>query len=88
MDRAQVMAWVAEYERGWREDDLSAVERLFTETACYRPSPYEASKVGHDAIKAFWLDNAGQTFTVSAWPRRRRGQPRSRPSRRGLWAAG
>jgi hypothetical protein len=68
MDRARVMAWVAEYERGWREEDPSAVERLFTETARYRPSPYEASEVGHDAIKAFWLDDAGQTFTMSAWP--------------------
>ena len=68
MDRARVMTWVAEYERAWREEDPGGVERLFTETARYRPSPYEASEVGHDAIKAFWLDDAGQTFSMSAWP--------------------
>lgn len=62
------MRWVAAYERGWRAEDPSAVEALFTPDARYRPSPYEDSQVGHAAIKAFWLDDAGEVFTVTAWP--------------------
>jgi len=66
VERNDVMAWVAEYVRSWREGDVTGVERLFTEQAHYRPSPYEESEVGHDAIRAFWLDDAGETFTADA----------------------
>ncbi len=68
MNADDVMRWVAEYERAWREGDLGAVEQLFTEDAHYRPSPYEESEIGHDAIKAFWLDDEGTEFTVDAAP--------------------
>src|SRR3954470_20525507 len=68
MDRAEVMRWVAGYERGWGNGDLDAVAELFTEDARYRPSPYEEPEVGHAAIRAFWLDDEGQTFTVRAQP--------------------
>jgi ketosteroid isomerase-like protein len=68
MNAEEVMRWVAEYERAWRDGDLAAVEQLFTEDAHYRPSPYEESEVGHEAIKAFWLDDEGTEFTVSAEP--------------------
>lgn len=68
MDRDDVMRWVAGYERAWRDGDLDAVAALFTEDANYRPSPYEEAEVGHDAIRAFWLDDEGQTFTVEAQP--------------------
>ena len=56
----------ASYERAWRDGDRNAVGALFTEDAAYRPSPYEPSEVGHDAIKAFWLDDAGRTFSMDA----------------------
>jgi hypothetical protein len=68
MDRADVLRWVTKYEQAWREGDLAGVEQLFTDDAHYRPSPYEQSEVGHDAIKAFWLDDAGEVFTVRAEP--------------------
>ncbi len=68
MNADEVMRWVAEYERTWRAGDLAAVEQLFTEDAHYRPSPYEESEVGHEAIKAFWLDDEGTEFTVDAAP--------------------
>ncbi len=68
MDRDAVMAWVDGYERAWRDGDLQAVERLFTSHARYRPSPYEESEVGHEAIKAFWLDDEGETFSMVATP--------------------
>lgn len=66
MDRDGVMRWVAGYERAWRDGDLDAVERLFTERAAYRPSPYERSEVGHEAIKTLWLDDEGTAFTMDA----------------------
>jgi ketosteroid isomerase-like protein len=68
VDRDKVMRWVAGYERAWRDGDLDAVAELFTEDARYRPSPYEEAEVGHAAIRAFWLDDEGQTFTVRAEP--------------------
>jgi hypothetical protein len=64
MDRGDVMRWVAAYESGWRNEDPEAVCVLFSEDAAYRASPYEPSAVGHDAIKAFWLNDAGRTFTM------------------------
>ena len=68
MDADEVMGWVARYERAWREGDLAAVEELFAGDARYRTSPYEEPRVGHEAIKAFWLDDEGRTFTVDASP--------------------
>jgi hypothetical protein len=67
MDRDAVLRWVAGYELSWRTGDLSAVETLFTEDAHYRPSPYEDSEIGHDANKAFWLDDEGKIFSVDSW---------------------
>ncbi len=62
------MQWVAEYERAWRDGDVSGVTRLFTEDASYRRSPYEESKVGHAEIQAFWLNDERRTFSVTAEP--------------------
>ena len=66
MNRDDVMGWVREYERAWRSDDAGAVRGLFTDAASYRASPYEPPAVGHDAIEAFWLDDAGRTFSMDA----------------------
>lgn len=66
IDREAVTRWVGNYERAWREDDADAVETLFTENAEYRRSPYEPSETGHEAIKAFWLEDAGRTFSMDA----------------------
>jgi ketosteroid isomerase-like protein len=68
VDRDGVMRWVAEYERAWRSGDLDGVPRLFTDDATYRTSPYEEPKVGSAGIQAFWLDDEGRTFTVTAEP--------------------
>jgi hypothetical protein len=68
MDRNQVMRWVDGYLTAWRDEDAGGVERLFTEDAQYRASPYEEPEVGHQAIKAFWLDDAGEVFTAAAEP--------------------
>jgi ketosteroid isomerase-like protein len=60
------MRWVRDYERAWRADDAGAVRGLFTDDAAYRASPYEPAQVGHDAIEAFWLGDAGKTFSMDA----------------------
>jgi ketosteroid isomerase-like protein len=62
------MRWVTEYERAWRDGDLVGVTRLFTEDARYLVSPYAEPRVGHDQIQAFWQDDEGRTFSVSADP--------------------
>ena len=68
MDRADVMRWVERYERTWRDEDLDAVGDLFTDDAPYRPSPYEDSLVGLDAIRDMWIDEDGEAFTMTAQP--------------------
>ena len=68
VDRDGVTRWVAEYERAWRAGDVPGVARLFTEDARYRASPYAEPRVGHAEIQAFWRDDEGRTFTVTAEP--------------------
>lgn len=62
------MQWVADYERGWRAGDVSAVERLFAPDAEYRASPYEPALVGHAGIREIWLADDGRLFTMHAEP--------------------
>ena len=62
------MRWVALYERAWRDGDLEAVDRLFTDDVQYLTSPYEQPRVGPAAIKDFWLDDEGEVFTMIASP--------------------
>ena len=62
------MQWVAAYERGWRSADADAVADLFTENARYLLSPYADPSIGHGQIRAFWRDDEGRSFTVSAEP--------------------
>lgn len=64
MERADVMGWVAAYERAWREDDVEAVGALFTDDARYLRSPYEPALEGLAAIREFWPDPT--PFTMDA----------------------
>lgn len=66
VDHEHVRRWVAGYERAWREDDTDALAALFTEDARYRPSPYEPDAEGLAAIRAFWPEDDGVTFTLAA----------------------
>jgi SnoaL-like domain len=62
------MRWVADYERAWRSGDGGAVEALFADGAHYQRSPYEPPLIGHAAIRAFWLEDDGEVFTMEAEP--------------------
>ncbi len=60
------IAWVAEYERVWREDDLDALAALFTPDARYLRSPYATPLEGLAAIREHWSDDT--PFTMTAEP--------------------
>ncbi|WP_448059075.1 nuclear transport factor 2 family protein [Cellulomonas hominis] len=66
MDTDRVMAWVAEYERAWRADDVDHLDTLFTPHARYLHSPYDPPLDGLDAIRADWSDPT--PFTMTATP--------------------
>jgi ketosteroid isomerase-like protein len=62
------MTWVEAYRRAWAEDDVDAVDALFTPDATYLRSPYEEPLVGSAAIRAIWLEDRGEPFTLAAEP--------------------
>jgi uncharacterized protein (TIGR02246 family) len=66
MDNDAVMAWVAEYERAWRDDDVAGLDRIFTPDARYLHSPYATPLDGLDAIREHWSDDT--PFTMTAAP--------------------
>jgi hypothetical protein len=47
-------SWLEAYEAAWRTAGTSALTRLFTEGASYRPGPFELTISGLDAIGEFW----------------------------------
>jgi uncharacterized protein (TIGR02246 family) len=54
IDRAQVAAWVAAYERAWRSEGTDALGELFAPDASYSTGPYERSHLGLEAIAEMW----------------------------------
>jgi hypothetical protein len=66
VERDQVQAWVEAYVRWWRASDPDGVPALFTPEVRYLRSPYADPIVGHEALAAFWVEDAGTTFTVTA----------------------
>jgi ketosteroid isomerase-like protein len=54
VDRGEVSAWLASYERAWRAPGTSALASLFTDDAGYRQGPYLEPVTGLPAIAAMW----------------------------------
>ena len=52
--RADVNAWVAEYEAAWRAVGTERLAELFSEDASYRMSPYADAVSGLAAIADLW----------------------------------
>ncbi len=68
MDRADVSAWLAGYERAWRAPGTSGLAGLFTEGASYRQGPYLEPVTGLAAIAAMWeaeRDGPGEVFRMT-----------------------
>lgn len=69
MDRADVRAWVAAYERVWRSPGTAALAEIFTEDATYRQGPYHDPVVGLPAIGRMWEENRdgpAERFTMTS----------------------
>jgi ketosteroid isomerase-like protein len=49
---------VATFGRAWETFDGDLVVSLFTERAEYYEDPFEPPLVGHNAIRAYWLNSA------------------------------
>ena len=62
------MRWVADYERAWRRATSPGSLACSPRAASYRVSPYAEPRIGHPEIQAFWRDDEGRTFTVTAEP--------------------
>jgi ketosteroid isomerase-like protein len=54
IDRPQLQAWVAAYERAWRSAGTDSLRDLFTEDATYSTAPYERPLLGLEAIARMW----------------------------------
>jgi len=54
VDRGEVSAWLAGYERAWRAPGTSVLARLFTADAGYRQGPYLEPVTGLADIAAMW----------------------------------
>lgn len=69
MDTATVTAWMNAYLRAWDSNAPDDIRAMFTDDAEYRTAPFEAPRVGHDAIVAGWIEDQDQpgdyTFTWS-----------------------
>jgi hypothetical protein len=64
IDRDQVAAWVAAYERLWRDQAVDRLGEIFTVDARYWYDPYQDPLVGLAAIREFW--NEDEAFTVTS----------------------
>jgi hypothetical protein len=51
--------WLDSYARAWETADEDLVASLFTADASYRSSPFREPFRGHDEIRAYWRQGAG-----------------------------
>jgi SnoaL-like domain len=69
LERADVEAWLAGYERAWRSAGTSSLGELFTGDATYQQSPYQAPLAGLNAIAAMWeeeREGPEERFTMTS----------------------
>ncbi|MEM7025643.1 MAG: nuclear transport factor 2 family protein [Pseudomonadota bacterium] len=63
--------WHQDYGRAWETGDADLIVTLFTENASYRETPFDVPMIGHEAIRAYWLDQPGNHrdvhFTFEIW---------------------
>jgi ketosteroid isomerase-like protein len=54
-----VERWIELYGAAWRDRDVEAVLKVFTEDAVYRSHPFREPHVGHAGIRAYWEGAVG-----------------------------
>jgi len=54
MEKEQVAAWIAGYERAWRSPGTETLAEVFTPDATYLQGPFDAPLVGLPAIAVMW----------------------------------
>jgi ketosteroid isomerase-like protein len=57
MTPTDVQSWLERYVAAWRSNDRAQIGDLFSEDARYRFYPWDAWKVGREAIVASWLED-------------------------------
>ena len=73
MNRDDVVKWVGQYERAWRDGDTEAVAALFSDDAAYRAVAVRAVRgSGTTRSGGFWLDDPGTSVLDERSSRRRR----------------
>ena len=58
MKEQDVQNWLDEYGRAWIDSDPDRVVALFSETATYRETPFDAPMRGRQEIREYWQDAA------------------------------
>ena len=67
VDRAQIAAWVAAYERLWRTAGTDGLAEIFTEDASYSATPFAEPHRGLASIAEFWeaeREGPGEVFAM------------------------
>jgi hypothetical protein len=54
VDRSDVEAWIANYERLWRTPGSDGLGEIFTDDVSYRASRWAPALTGLDALARFW----------------------------------
>jgi ketosteroid isomerase-like protein len=57
MEKADVARWLADYVSAWRSYDRDRIVALFADEVSYRYYPYEAPKIGSQAVADAWLED-------------------------------
>jgi hypothetical protein len=51
---AALEAWLARYEQAWERRDPDLAAALFTESAPYHETPFDAPKAGSSGVREYW----------------------------------
>jgi ketosteroid isomerase-like protein len=69
--RKDASRWLEAYGGAWETGDADGILTLFSKDASYRETPFDPPMIGHDAIRAYWLDEPAKHrevhFTFEIW---------------------
>ena len=53
--------WLDKYGQAWERGDAEGAIRLFTDNANYYETPFDNPMIGHEVIRKYWSEGAGQS---------------------------